>query len=236
MRMSQLDRFHSILEFTPRMGAGTNSVTRMQALFHSWGVTVSKRTITRDFASLEDRRKLVFVAYSGAAKLFSKPNNKEVSLSPQLAWVLTKMKKNIERLCTADLISQIEPELAAAESLFNEKLKLDPQGKFNSFTRKIECVIPILSKTEIPAHIIEPIKETIYADDNDMLSVTTIDCSSAKQLKAVSIQELNSTLYLRGKPVNNPGQSVLLRLDNIDSVKRLSDLSFQQSQPRLKAA
>ena len=234
--MSQIDRFRSILEFTPHMGAGTNSVARMQTLFHSWGVTVSKRTIMRDFVSLEDRQELVFVAYSGAAKLFSKPKTKEVSLSPQLAWVLTKMKKNIERFCTAELINQIEPELAAAENMFNEKLKLDPQGKFNRFTRKIEHVIPMLSRTEIPAHIIEPIKETIYADDNDVLSVTTIQCTSAKQLKAVSIQELNNTLYLRGKPVNNLGQSVLLRLDDIDSVKRLSGLTFQQDQLRLKAA
>ena len=91
----------------------------------------------------------------------------------------------------------------------NEEMKLDPQGKFNRFTRKIERVIPMLSRTEIPAHIIEPIKETIYADDNDMLSVATIHCSSAKQLKPVSIQELNNTLYLRGKPFNRPGQYVL---------------------------
>ena len=33
MKMSQIDRFHSILEFTPQLGARTNSVARMQALF-----------------------------------------------------------------------------------------------------------------------------------------------------------------------------------------------------------
>lgn len=236
MNMNQIDRLETTLKFTPRQGVGTNSVARMQSLYSSWGVTVSKRTITRDFNRLLATRKIQFEKYSGAAQLFSKPNTQEASLSPQLAWVLMKLEKNMARFCTAELISQIEPELTAAENLFKEKLRLDPQGKFNRYTRKMEQVNQMLSNTEIPAHIIEPIKETIYADENDTLSVETNNCCSAKQVNAVSFKVLDNALFLHGKLVTNPGKSVLIRLDDIKAVKRLSGLSFRQSQLRLKAA
>lgn len=235
MNISQIERLETTLKMTPRSGAGTNSVARMQSLYCSWGVTISRRTIIRDFSRLEAARKIVFVSYAGTAKLFSRQNSREVSISPQLAWVLIKLKKNIEQLCTSELMRQIEPELKDAENQFNEKLRLDPLGKLNLYARKMEQVSHMLCNTEIPAHIIGPIKEAIYADDNSVVSVKAENYSTANQLYAVNLQILDNVLFLRGKLLNRPGQSVSFRLDDIEMIELLPNLCFQDSQTRLKA-